>query len=1031
MAYAGQTGANRLLGATAGSGERVYFTPERIATARRNIDEHEWAQDQLDRIMNAGPISSRQSVVADGYIGAAKLVQQSLDDIFRMMPPITVPRQDGGASVRLCPVHGEDIRRVSGHRPWNLDYENHPWKVICPVGGEMYPSNDFAAGEMTGGDYPDAGDGILVDGKRYPVIRYYAHMAYLHRVYPAIRALAAAYILTDDARYGVRCAVLLAALADNFPGPSFHSSHCFDGEYGPRSGMVTDYIWECITMPRLALAYDAVRPVYDGAPDLLAYLRSQGLPADSPEEARRFVEERIFRQAMKALQDGAISGNPGHHQLAAVTLALVLDDVDPAHRPNSLDMVEFTYYQGYAPAGYVFANFLTRDGGGFEGPGYDRIKFNYIEVAKRMELLRARHRDKIDPARYPPLLNEAKTRAMYEFYLDITLHDAFAPEVGDTGGARLKPGFIPPRFISIYPHFYADGFRIYRDPRYAAALLGLDNQMPSGADLFEPSLEAEARAAAAQPDARVEFRTRLLDHYGFAMLRDANSEILTNYTALKGHYQDDFLALYLYANQISLLPDLGYPFTWDYRWQWDANSTTHNTVTVDGAPPLTPPIVPRGWVSLVGSSETVQASIIAHDCYNPVFNHSPFKRGEQYAEKHPPVERYERATVLIDVGGGSSYAVDVFFVDGGMRHDQSWHSAMVEPTLPAGDWKAQSAGTAAGPDVAFGESYVNVRGREVTDGLCYVTDVQRMRVGRAVRFDWHFAKLAESAGLKLHVVPTGGPVELIYGKGRSPARPKEWRLPYLFVRREGDEGLSSRFVTVLEPYRGDASAGITGVRVEGDSVMVSRGDMEDTITIRAPKPVGTLMRGEPRDVSVEVTTSRGTVRFGDAVRGRIVDVDRTANCIMVDAAVVPEWVRIFSEGRSSVYRVLSSEPSGAGRTRLVLKETSLLGRARATGYADGVVRNGAPLPFATGSVRPDGQYIEGTCRYAGARAETPDGATSLRLRGVDGQKWITGISGYDLYFDPALKAAELEAAFGKGLIDIHDYGVGDRFEALR
>jgi hypothetical protein len=306
-----------------------------------------------------------------------------------------------------------------------------------------------------------------------------------------------------------------------------------------------------------------------------------------------------------------------------------------------------------------------------------------------------------------------------------------------------------------------------------------------------------------------------------------------------------------------------------------------------------------------------------------------------------------------------------------------------------------------------------------------------MRVGRAVRFDWHFAKLAESAGLKLHVVPTGGPVELIYGKGRSPARPKEWRLPYLFVRREGDEGLSSRFVTVLEPYRGDASAGITGVRVEGDSVMVSRGDMEDTITIRAPKPVGTLMRGEPRDVSVEVTTSRGTVRFGDAVRGRIVDVDRTANCIMVDAAVVPEWVRIFSEGRSSVYRVLSSEPSGAGRTRLVLKETSLLGRARATGYADGVVRNGAPLPFATGSVRPDGQYIEGTCRYAGARAETPDGATSLRLRGVDGQKWITGISGYDLYFDPALKAAELEAAFGKGLIDIHDYGVGDRFEALR
>jgi hypothetical protein len=620
---------------------------------------------------------------------------------------------------------------------------------------------------------------------------------------------------------------------------------------------------------------------------------------------------------------------------------------------------------------------------------------------------------------------------MYEFYLDVTLHDAFLPEVGDTGGARLEPHFIAPRFISAYPHFYADGFRIYREPRYATALLGLNKEMPSDNDLYEPSIEADARAAAQLPQAAVTFDTRLLDHYGFAYLRGENSEALVNYSALKGHYQDDFMSLYFYAHEMSLLPDLGYPFGWDYRRQWDANSYTHNTVTVDGAPPLTAPIVPRGWVSLIGKSDIAQASIIAHDCYNPRFNHSPFKHGEPYAEKHPPVQRYERANVLVDVGDGSCYLVDVFFIDGGMRHDQSWHSLRVEPILPERMWQTQEGGTAAGSDVPFGESYVNVRSREVTDGLCYITDVKRLQTETYARFEWDVTALAEPAGLRLHVVPTT-PVELIYGKGRSPARPKDWKLPYLFVRHEGEDGLSSRFVSVLEPYRGDTIAGITDVRVEGDTIIVERFDQTDRITISAPKPDGTLDRGATRDVSVEVTTPRGTARFGHAARGTIVSLDRNANTITIDVADADtKWVRIYSEARSSVYEVLSSQPAGDGRTLLQLKETSLLGRAQPIGFDRGVIRNGAPLPFATGSVTEAGEYLDGTCRLAGARVEKPGTRMSLRLRGVDGQQWITGLAGYDLYVDTKYSGAELERAFGNRMIDIHDYGIGDRVELMR
>lgn len=263
------------------------------------------------------------------------------------------------------------IKRYSAFYPWRLNFEKHPYKVICPLGGEMYPSNDFAAGDLTSGPYPDDGKGCVVDGKRYQFISYWTHVAYLAWVRPTICSLAEAYLLTDDPRYAHKAAILLAALANQFPGPRYHSDECHGGKYGPRSGGVTDYIWECIALPRLALAYDAIWPVYERDPELLALLKSKGLPAGSPAEARQFVEDRLLRQAMQGLVDGALAGNPGHHQEAAAVLALVMDDYGDRH-PNSRDMMRFAYYSGYAPTGWVMSNFLTRDGGGYEGPGYDR-----------------------------------------------------------------------------------------------------------------------------------------------------------------------------------------------------------------------------------------------------------------------------------------------------------------------------------------------------------------------------------------------------------------------------------------------------------------------------------------------------------------------------------------------------------------------------------------------------------------------------------------------------------------------------------
>lgn len=1047
--------------AKAGGGDRIYFTPDRITAAHENIESYEWARQEADRIMHGPALNPHQSIVADAYISAERLVEKSNDELFAMMPTITVARDDSQGK-RLCPVHGEEIRKYSGYRPWKLDYENHPWKVICPVGGEMYPSNDFAAGDMTSGDYPDDGNGIVINGIRHQVVRYYAHMAYLHYVYPAIRSLAAAYVLTNEPRYAEKCAVLLASVANNYPGAKYHSQYCFKGKYGRDSGMITDSIWSGITIPRLALAYDAIRPIYNQSPQLLTYLQSKGLAASSPDEARQYVEDRLFRQAMQGLLDEAIRGNPGFHQYAAIVLALVMDDFDLSRHPNSLDMVRFAYDKGYAPTRWVMSNYVTRDGGGYEGLAYDRFKFNYINVALRMEELRARQPDLLPESQFPRILDEPKAKAMYDFYIDAASLGATMVEVGDTGGSRLNPQIMPPQFVSRFPHFYAEGYRTYREPRYARALLGLHNTMPKGSDLFEPSIEDKALAAAQLPDAQVTPSTRLLDGYGLAYLAGGQGgrryEAVVNYTALKGHHQDDYLSLYLFANELSMLPDLGYPFTWDYRRQWDANIYTHNTVAVDGTSPFSPPTVPRGWVSLIGDAAGVQVSLIAHDCYNLKYRtrHSASAEGKDVTiADRPNVNRYERMTVMIGENDSDAYMLDLFMVDGGIRHDQSWHSVLQSPSLPDLSWHVQKDGTAAGESVGFDQSYVNVRGKEVKDGLCYVTNVKKAQTSNAAMFEWDFA-LKEPAGLRLHVVPVDRPVELIYGKGRSPARPKDWGLPLLFVRHEGKEGLESRFLTLLEPYRGDATQRITSVHTQGEgwplTVTVGRGSEQDIITIYCPSNGEMLTRGSDRNAGVRVRTQKGNkvtrdVQFGSLaqsdsgiIRSQITSLNRDERTITIakpaaDLVNTQPWVRIYSPGRSSMYRVMDITQIDGGRSQLTLKETSLLSRAMPMEYARGKIINKAPLPFATGQVDSDGNYIAHTCRFEGARIENTDSSVSWRLAGVSGEPSVAGTEGFDLFLEEPVSPKGLEEAFGSAgpkavPISLYDYGKGDSVELL-
>jgi len=135
------------------------------------------------------------------------LLKMSDDELWDFVPPPDLPRC---LNVRFgvgCPVHGAEIFKVGGHYPWKLD-PAQPFKVTCPVGGETYPTNDFAAYYKAGRKekldtrqpYVDDGYGWVNEkGERFWFVGYYVFwQRWRKEVLPGISNLARLYLLTGD-----------------------------------------------------------------------------------------------------------------------------------------------------------------------------------------------------------------------------------------------------------------------------------------------------------------------------------------------------------------------------------------------------------------------------------------------------------------------------------------------------------------------------------------------------------------------------------------------------------------------------------------------------------------------------------------------------------------------------------------------------------------------------------------------------------------------------------------------------------------
>ncbi|HRJ47677.1 MAG TPA: heparinase II/III family protein, partial [Opitutaceae bacterium] len=463
---------------------------------------------------------------------------------------------------------------------------------------------------------------------------------------------------------------------------------------------------------------------------------------------------------------------------------------------------------------------------------------------------------------------------------------------------------------------------------------------------------------------------RLLSGFGLSLLNNpADTVGLSLYHGLHlNHRHFDRLHFDVFARGQAMMPDLGYPDAMNAMvpgiYTWSLATISHNTVTVDAA---MQPGNEAGVVELQAEGGWVRAVTV----------NAP--------GTYPQCPVYRRTLVMVDAGSDRSYVVDFFDVTGGRQHDYSLHGPPGEFAL-SGDWTVPAPGTLAGPDVPVGalyddlalaspdnkEGYAGYRG----SGFQHLEKVRRHRGGEWAADYTH--ERDPAAQLRLRVLPQPDQ-ELMLAEAR--VSPVKWPqiLRYVIARRHGAAGLTSRFVSVVEPHAGTPFLrGAERHEAGGDTMVVVTHQDGCTDVILHGTP-GTEHRWEVAghavvtDARVSVVTLDpdgaarrlwfadgkqltldGVVHRASALIGRVQAVDLANATVRVapDAPVSPETAatlagRIvhFGPERTTANSIASARVE-AGELILTLRDDVITGCVRLRAVAPGRLDTASRLMLA-------------------------------------------------------------------------------------
>lgn len=649
---------------------RSYYDADVMARVRTKIEAHDWAQAQVD--------AARQA--AEWYLAMGD------DELWEFVPP---PEQLRAINVNIghdCPYCGPEITRKAGHYPWILD-RDLPFKLKCPVCERIFPENDFEPWNTEGLEgKPESGERIIdrglgwvgPDGRRYWFVSYYVFwQRWVKDVLGGMETLGRAYLLTGDARYGHACAVMMAKVASEYERLDYATQGYHEGRFGV-PGRISDHIWTTGDDIRIALAYDAIYPIFDEDPALLEFLRARGIT-----DPRRTIEQGMLSVMARDVMGGVrAAGNMGMHQRTLCILAIVLDNDEPEQGPTTAEMRTWLM-SGPGRVEDLLWNGFWRDGMGAESsPSYSSSWVsNFYQIA---DLL---------PRIGVEIWDNPKLRKMADIGIDMAVNGRWGPDIGDCGG----PGGGGP--IGRWPEVLGSAFTHYGDPRHAQLLAAQNAQARDlFADWFD---EAAVTRVVEEHGTEIDYRTRDIGGYGLAILEAGegeNARGLSLYygSAAGGHGHHDRLNIEMWALGRPLLPEDGYPypFTRPDFWRWRSTDThKHYCVVVD---------------------ETTQRTQYAGQL-NALVTTPGLQLVDASAEIAYPdqVSLYRRTAALVDLSPEAGYLLDIFRVRGGIQHDWCFHGPIFfDLALEGGELgPTQEPGTLAGPNVPFGaQPPANVRG---------------------------------------------------------------------------------------------------------------------------------------------------------------------------------------------------------------------------------------------------------------------------------------------------------------------------------
>lgn len=873
----------------------------------------------------------------------------------RIITSAEVPRAFD-LSTSGCPVHGDTIFSVGGTYPWIVDPKK-PLQVKCPVGGEVYPSNNHTDPNHPGFSVEQEQDNLFADdgwgwssptGEKYWFVAYANQWTWNRYIGPGVTSLAEAYLLTGNERYATKAIEMLYLIAAVYPSMDYENQ----SRYGLMmkqqniryTGKVLNRIWETRLITGFAEAYDMVWDQIDLCSKLQRQIGKSG------RNIRAFIEANLLEDALDAIAQEKILGNFGMHQDALVTLHLARQH---AGRNDAIEALINRHSSRFATTGlrYALYNQVKRDGIPYESPGYNTIWVTQMtRIADKLQQM------EID------LFGEKRLKRLIDAPLEMVAIGKFTPDPGD-GGSVL--GGLAGRNSDIYQI----AFNRYGDEKYLHWInQSARKQFTSFSSLFRKPLSAipplhDNRAVDMLP-------SRLFAGYGLGILNNRTDQtaLALTYGMHYSHYHWDFLNFEIFANGQKMMPDLGYPDAMNVFvpgiYSWSTNTISHNTVVVDEK---------RQQINQPGT---------LHEFANGSFARAMDASSPAYAN----AEYYRRNIMMIDTDDQQSYFIDFFHLSGGTRHDYSLHGPPGDVNYPQNDWSDTLTGTFAGPDIEIGSIYDNERLREHGHSIGYASyqgsgfqhlfNVQKHRSGNGMLEFRHLRD--NNARLRILMLPDG-PQELHIADAYDKPRGKSNLLKYIIATKRSQDGtpLRSMFVSLLAPCKGDSDPFQSAQLVHPDQgaghiVVVDRDSVKDVVIYDPEATVKILNRFDiETDAIRSVATFKGErlirlffsegtyFRCNDReflaheIRGRVVSVDAENGSIGIEPKTSKRMLKGDLAGRvahfSNTFRttVHPVEKIYLQNDRLVIKVTDdlLVGRMQIQDVSDNVIRTNTSMTF--------------------------------------------------------------------------------------